>query len=148
MYDWTKIRLTISDDMQAAVETLNREAVRIALVVDESNKLLGTITDGDVRRALLRRETMDTKVTKFMNPSPVSATTDRGRGSIFLEMKRAGLLHMPIVDKDRCVVDIKMLQDHLFEKKYDNPVLLMAGGFGKRLRPLTDSLPKPFFAYG
>ena len=148
MYDWTRIRLSPDDDMHQAIEVLDREAVRIALVVNDTDELLGTITDGDIRRALLKRLGMDTPVTRIMNASPVSADETRSRGSVFLEMRRKSLLHMPIIDKAGRIVDLKMLQDHLCEPRHDNPVLLMAGGFGKRLRPLTESTPKPLLPMG
>ena len=148
MYDWKRIKLSIQDDMHAAIELLDREAVRIVLVVDDANRLLGTITDGDIRRALLKRMGMETLVTQIMNTSPITAGTDASRGAVFLEMKRKKLLHMPIVDRWGCMVDMKMLQDHMFEQKLANPVLLMAGGFGKRLQPLTDTIPKPLLPMG
>ena len=91
MYDWKRVKLSVQDDMHAAIELLDREAVRIALVVDDANRLLGTITDGDIRRALLKRLGMDTLVTQIMNATPITAGTDASRGSVFLEMKRKKL---------------------------------------------------------
>lgn len=148
MYDWKKVRLSVTADMQTAIELLDREAVRIALVVDDLGHLLGTITDGDIRRALLKRQGMETSVMDIMNDSPVTVGTDASRGEVFLEMKRRKLLHMPVVDASSRIVDMKMLQEQMFEPKHANPVLLMAGGFGKRLRPLTDKIPKPLLPMG
>ncbi len=148
MYDWKKIRLPVTADMQAAIELLDREASRIALVVDDLGHLLGTITDGDVRRALLKRQGVETSVMDIMNDSPETVGTDASRGDVFLKMKRKKLLHMPVIDQNSRIVDIKMLQEQMFAPRHANPVLLMAGGFGKRLRPLTDKMPKPLLPMG
>ncbi len=148
MYDWQKVRLPVTADMQAAIEMLDREAVRIVLVVDDLGRLMGTITDGDIRRALLKRQGTETPVLQIMNDSPETVGTDASRGEIFLKMKRKKLLHMPVVDRSMRIVDMKMLQEQMFEPRHANPVLLMAGGFGKRLRPLTDSVPKPLLPMG
>lgn len=141
--DLKKIRLTRNDDMRTAIEKLDKAAVRIVLVMDDANRLLGVITDGDIRRALLKHSGMDTPVIEIMNASPVTVDADTSRSDILLMMARKKLLHMPVIDHTGRLVDIKMLQDHACGTKFDNPVLLMAGGFGKRLRPLTNTIPKP-----
>jgi dTDP-glucose pyrophosphorylase len=148
MIDLKKIRLSENDVMHTAIETLDRAAVRIALVMDETNRLLGTITDGDIRRALLKHMGMDTPVSLIMNAAPTTASVDASRSTVLLMMARKKLLHMPIVDNAGRLVDLKLLQDHVYGAKHDNAVLLMAGGFGKRLRPLTDTIPKPLLPIG
>lgn len=148
MMDLNKIRVSQTDNMQTAIATLDKAAVRIVVVLDDANRLLGTITDGDIRRALLRHMNMDTSVSEIMNSSPVTASVKASRSEVLLMMARRKLLHMPIVDQSGCLVDINMLQDHVYGVRHENPVLLMAGGFGKRLRPLTNTIPKPLLPIG
>ncbi len=142
------ILLKPQDDLEKAIKVLHAGGMRIALVVDDANKLLGTITDGDIRRALLRHVDMDELVTDVMNSNPSTASIDDSRDSILTMMKNRDLLHMPIVDANNSVVGLETLQ-HLIDKiKYENPVFLMAGGFGKRLSPLTNDTPKPLLNVG
>ena len=148
MHDWKKILLSPDDTLARAVEVINNEALRIALVVDGSNKLLGTITDGDIRRALIRHIGMDASVKEVMRNEPTTASIGDNRNDILALMKTKNLLQVPILDADRCVVGLETLQDIIEGKKYDNPVFLMAGGFGKRLRPLTMVTPKPLLKVG
>lgn len=148
MYNWKKIVLNQTSTMKEAIDVLNNESLRIVLVVDQANRLTGTITDGDIRRALLRRYAMDTKLLDFMCTEPTVANTTENREEILQKMNSLDLLQIPIIDHDRRVVGLETLQ-HLIEKeRYDNPVFLMAGGFGTRLSPLTEHVPKPMLNVG
>lgn len=134
--------------MKEAIEVLNNESLRIVLVVDKCNKLVGTITDGDVRRALLHHISMDTLVSEIMHTTPKVISVNDDREQTLRQMQSHDLLQLPIVDANGCVVGLETLQ-HLFKRKrYDNPVFLMAGGFGKRLLPLTKYTPKPMLNIG
>lgn len=148
MYDWEKTLLKKSATMQEAIQVLDDEALRIVLVVDRDQKLVGTITDGDIRRGLLRHLKMDDKLSEFMFTQPTVAGINDGRDQIMLKMQERGLLQMPIVDEYGKVVGLETLHHLLTKKRYDNPVFLMAGGFGKRLRPLTEHIPKPMLNVG
>ncbi len=134
--------------MERAIQVLDREALRIVMVVDENGGLVGTITDGDVRRALIRHKGMDTRLDEIMNKEPTIALQKDGREAILAMMKSKDLLQVPIVDDAGCVVGLETLQHLIKNSKLDNPVFLMAGGFGKRLRPLTNETPKPLLKVG
>ncbi len=134
--------------MDDAIEVLTREASRIVLIIDDRGKLLGTVTDGDIRRALLRSCAMTTPLGEVMNKKPMVASAGVDRQELLIMLKSQDLLHIPLVDRDGVLVGLETYQ-HLVEKPtYENCVFLMAGGFGTRLRPLTYATPKPLLKIG
>jgi dTDP-glucose pyrophosphorylase/predicted transcriptional regulator len=148
MYDWKKIILKQTDTIEMAINVLNQESLRIVLIVDDDERLIGTITDGDIRRGLIKHVSLDASVTDIMFKSPTVASEDDSDQSILLKMKELDLLQIPIVDCNRRVVRLISLQQATKKEKFGNPVVLMAGGFGERLKPLTDSVPKPLLKVG
>jgi len=148
MHDWRKIILKQTDTMQKAIEVLNIEALQIALVVNDAGELVGTITDGDIRRGLVKHLELDTPVSDFMFTTPTIANVTETKEDILSKMNEKGIMQIPIVDDNNLIVGLETLQ-HLYEKKrFDNPVFLMAGGFGTRLQPLTQHTPKPLLTVG
>jgi dTDP-glucose pyrophosphorylase len=146
--DWSQITLKISDSFEKAIKVLDSGGLRVTLVVDKNNKLLGIITDGDVRRALLKHLPMDSLVKDIMNANPTTAFKLDSTEMVLSKMKSRDLLHIPIIDENSVVVGLETIQ-HLTNKNiYDNPVFLMAGGFGTRLHPLTEDTPKPLLNVG
>ena len=148
MKDWTKILLGPIATLETAIKTLHSGGRRIALVVDDDGKLLGTVTDGDIRRALIKHIPMDSVVKDIMNDTPLTAKKSDDSDLIMSKMKSKDLLHVPLVDELGILVGLETLQHLLENKKYDNPVFLMAGGFGTRLHPLTENKPKPLLNVG
>ncbi len=130
-----------------AVEMLQTTDEKIILIL-EKKKILGTLTDGDIRRAIINNIDFKLPVTKIMNNKPLMMKF-RQDESFFLEfMKKNVIRHLPIVNENNELVDLKLLDQFLVKKKYDNWVLLMCGGRGERLSPLTDSIPKPMISIG
>ncbi len=148
MKNWTEILLKPSSTLETTIQVLHSGGSRIVLVVDEDRKLLGTVTDGDIRRALIKHLSMDCAVTEVMNNTPFTALTSIQNSEIISKMKNKGLLHMPLVNEEGVLVGLETLQSLTDKKKYENPVFIMAGGFGKRLHPLTKSKPKPLLNVG
>ena len=148
MKDWQKVTLKISDSLDKAISVLHHGGLRVALVIDAENKLLGTITDGDIRRALLKHLNMESLVDEVMNKSPLVALNTDSVDTIMSKMKSRDLIHIPIIDENNKLVGLETLQHLTYGKKYDNPVFLMAGGFGTRLHPLTEDTPKPLLKVG
>jgi len=148
MFNWHKSILKQTDTMQSAIDILNNEALRIVMIVDDNDSLVGTITDGDIRRAIIRHVEMDCMIKEVMNNTPTTALKSDQLNLIMSKMISGDLLHMPIVDEQGVLVGLETLQ-HLIEKRqYDNPVFLIAGGFGTRLYPLTETTPKPLLNVG
>lgn len=148
MKRWESVLITPHSPMSEAIALMDREGLRIALIVDEQRHLLGTLTDGDVRRALLREVPLTHSVVEAMCRTPRVAHQDWTRAEILALLERHELLHAPVVDSHGRVVGLETLHSVLMRRKVDNPVFLMAGGFGSRLRPLTDSCPKPLVPIG
>ena len=134
--------------MQRAIGVLNVESLQIALVVNNADQLIGTITDGDIRRGLLKHYRLDTPVIDFMFTSPTLASVNETKEEVLEKMNKAGILQIPIVDENNQIVGLETLQHLLEKKRLDNPVFLMAGGFGTRLQPLTNHTPKPLLTVG
>ena len=148
MKNWTEILLKSEDSIQTTIEVLHSGGNRVALVVDNNRKLLGIVTDGDIRRALIKHIDMDCAVNDIMNVNPITALESEGSSAIMLNMQSNNILHTPIVDEHNILVGLETLHHLLVGKKYNNPVFLMAGGFGKRLHPLTVDTPKPLLPVG
>lgn len=125
------------------VETIERAVAKVALVVDGEGRLLGTVTDGDVRRGLLRGVQITDPASLIMNSTPRVAHSNDDPASIVDMMRRNICRQVPILDADRRVVALRTLEEALQVPRRPNPVFLMAGGRGQRLRPLTDDCPKP-----
>lgn len=131
-----------------ALETINRSEGKVALVVDGDRRLLGVVTDGDFRRGLLRGIGLDQPVRLLMNPKPVVARQDEDRNRLLALMRREQYRQIPLVDQTGRVVGIETLLEMLQIAERDNWVVLLAGGKGVRLKPLTHAVPKPMLQVG
>ena len=127
------------------VAVLNRSGIGIVLVVDEEQRLQGTVTDGDIRRALLQHVSLEDPVEGIMNPHPIFAEENVPDEDLLNMMKLRRRRQIPLL-RDGQVVDI-IWQDKLLnlsrKQEVTTPVVIMCGGLGTRLRPLTETCPKP-----
>lgn len=148
MKDWKRVLISPTSSIRATIETIDNSAMQIAVVVDEKLRLLGTVTDGDIRRSILRGVSLDAPVTQIMNSNPVVANTNETRDAILAMMRTKVLHHIPVVNDDGCIEGIQLIDEVIQLPNYDNPVVLMAGGLGTRLNPLTINCPKPLLEVG
>ncbi|MCG8552395.1 MAG: CBS domain-containing protein, partial [Desulfobacterales bacterium] len=148
MIDWKKTSVSPETTIRETIKVIDTSALQIALVVDAGERLLGTVTDGDIRRGLLKGVGLEEPVKLIYYVSPLTASVDDDLATMHKIMKDQSINHLPVVDHDGKVLHLHTLQDILDEKRIKNPVVLMAGGLGTRLRPLTESCPKPLLKIG
>lgn len=136
-----------------AVQSIEASSRRIAVVIDAAGVLIGTLTDGDIRRCLLKGGSMQTRVGEAMNPAPLTASESSSDSHLLELMHRRNVLAVPIVDPLGRFVRLVHLAD-LAETAAEGGAegfdfaVIMAGGEGKRLRPVTQNIPKPMVEIG
>ncbi len=146
-YEWNHITVTPHTTIREALLNLDQSSMQIVLVADASGRLLGTVTDGDLRRALLRGATLESPVQQAMNREPCVGWQQESPLVWRQRMQRNSLRHLPVLDRDRRLVDL--IHDRPEGPvQWSNPVVLMLGGLGMRLRPLTQKVPKPMLMVG
>lgn len=136
--------MTIRD----AIARIDSGNAGIVLVTDETDHLLGTVTDGDVRRGLLKGLNLTDGVSEVMNKAPTTAGHRDDRTAILSLMKRKLFHQIPLVDESGRLVGLETIDELLQPGRRGTPVVLLAGGLGLRLRPLTDEVPKPMLRIG
>lgn len=142
-----KISIRPRATVKEAIETIDKGVMQIALVV-ENDRLLGTITDGDIRRGFLRGLTLNDTIESLYNPNPLTGTPDQTREDLVQLALTHAVKQIPILENDGRLLGIEYIDDYLRGPEKPNAVVLMAGGLGTRLRPLTTDRPKPMLTVG
>lgn len=148
MKNWRNALLKETDTIRDAMRVIDSSSLRMGIVLNTSDKLLGTVTDGDIRRALLHDGNMHDDVNKVMNRSPICIAEGTSRASALKLLRDKDLLGAPVLGSSGDVVDFLTIQALSKLPPVDNPVFIMAGGFGTRLAPLTNNCPKPMLPVG
>jgi len=148
MKNYKNILLSPNSTIREALKIIDSGAMKIAIVVDEHEKLLGTVTDGDIRRGLLGTLGLEDAIETIIFKTPTVCKIDDTKEQILEIAVEKKLYQIPIVDHDGKLVGIEEVDELLKPKHKKNKVVLMVGGLGTRLRPLTEHIPKPMLKVG
>lgn len=148
MKAWEKTLIGPEATFRNALESIDATGTGMTLVVDADRRLLGALSDGDIRRALIRGANLDDRALAAANRKPVCADAGQDRASTLAVLRAHSLRQLPILDVERRIVDLVTPADFLDIKVRTNPVVIMAGGKGARLAELTRDTPKPMLKVG
>ena len=146
--DIKKYLIRPNDTILKAIEILNNNKDDLALVINENGALIGTITDGDIRRFMLAGHSIDAPCRKVMGTQPVTAHAEASKDNIQALLDKYRLRSIPLVDISGYPKNIIHLRDLMPHKDTELTAVIMAGGEGKRLRPYTEKVPKPMVHVG
>ncbi|CAA6819461.1 MAG: D-glycero-D-manno-heptose 1-phosphate guanosyltransferase [uncultured Sulfurovum sp.] len=148
MIDIEDIMVHESTVILEVLKIIDKSSKQLAIVVDQNRKLLGTISDGDIRRALLNEIPLTDTVKEVYFKTPTVANINDSREKI-IDLCIAKKIHqIPVVANDGSLLGLEILDELISKQSKPNKVILMVGGLGTRLRPLTDKVPKPMLHVG
>ena len=148
MKSWRKAIIGTEAAVSEAIAAIESGGIQVALVLDASSRLVGIVTDGDIRRGLLRGVQLSGLATDVMNRSAVSAPATLSREERLHLMRQKSIRQLPLIDGSGQLIDVETFDELIEAPHYPNPVLIMAGGLGERLGALTRERPKPMLNVG
>lgn len=148
MKNYKNILLKPTSTIKEALKIIDSGSMKIAIILDENEKLLGTLTDGDIRRGLLGDLSLSDSIESIIFRTPTVCKIEDTKEKILEIAIEKKLYQMPIVDSDGKLVGIEEVDELLKSKSKSNKVVLMVGGLGTRLYPLTKNTPKPMLKVG
>ncbi len=140
---WNQTSLPLESTVQNAIQVLNDSGSRIVLVATESSELIGTISDGDIRRALLKGLTLESSIETIVNRNPVIVSSESGQEIALKLMNEFKIQQIPVVDKQNRIIGLYLWDEINQVQAKKNLMVIMAGGLGTRLHPHTEKCPKP-----
>jgi dTDP-glucose pyrophosphorylase len=140
---WQRAILQPTATIHEAIRNLDEVEIQIALVLNENGQLEGTICDGDIRRGLLRGFDLSSTIDNIVFRSPLVVPEGLDRDLVIQIMTANKIRQIPIVDESRHILGLHLWHEIMSPTSWDNTVVIMAGGLGSRLRPHTNSCPKP-----
>jgi dTDP-glucose pyrophosphorylase len=144
---WREAIVPAATPLLDAIARLDAAGLQILLVVDDAGRLVGTVTDGDVRRGILAQRPLNGPVGDVMHATPTTRPAGTGRDEARRAMRDAKVRQLPLLDPEGRPAGLEMLDEGIGADR-PNAVVIMAGGLGQRLRPLTEEMPKPLLRVG
>lgn len=144
MLNWKNSILSQNASIKSAIKSLNKNALQIILAINNSKQFVGTLTDGDIRRALIKNSNLNRSIKKIINKKPIIAFKSTSEMKMKNLMIQNNIKQLPIIsEKNKKILGLKTWSEQNFEKKIKNKFFIMAGGRGRRLMPYTKNCPKP-----
>lgn len=140
---WKTTLVNVGSTIEQVIRSLDRSGLQIALITSQDDVLVGTVTDGDIRRGLLRQLTLDSPIDTIVQRTPLVVPPEVAREIVLQIMQANRLNQIPVVDDGGRVVGLHLWDELLAPVRRDNLMVIMAGGKGRRLRPYTQNCPKP-----
>lgn len=146
--DIQRVKLAENSSIKEALRVIGIERVRLGIVVDKHDKLLGVISDSNIRKALINGKSVNDNIASIYTKNPLTIKENISEAELLELSSKTDIYDFPVVDEKGKVISIKSVASVLGQKKVSNTVILMAGGLGTRLAPLTKDTPKPMLKVG
>ena len=147
--NWKKSIISENSTLSQAIKAISSNKLKVAVIVNKKKNVLGLLTDGDIRRALLNEKSLKSKALDVSSKNPLIIPENPNYEKVKQLMNKNDILQLPVVDKNNKIISIISYKDlRLQGEVKNNPILIMAGGFGRRLLPLTKAIPKPLLKIG
>ena len=143
---WRRAILPVHASIEQAIRNLDQVAIKIVLVVNESGELEGTISDGDIRRGLLKGLDLNSPITNVIHRNALVVPPEMGREMVMQLMVANKIQQIPVVNEHRHMVGVHLWDEITTPPSRSNLMVIMAGGMGTRLRPHTENCPKPLLS--
>ncbi len=140
---WRQATLPAHATIEQAIRNLDQVAIKIVLVVNERAELEGTISDGDIRRGLLKGLDLNSQIASIIHRNALVVPPDMGREMVMQLMVANKIQQIPVVDEHQHVIGLHLWDEITTPPSRSNLMVIMAGGMGTRLRPHTENCPKP-----
>jgi len=141
--EWRKAIVQENSTIEQAINNLNQLGIKIVLVVDKTNKLIGTISDGDIRRGLLRDLDLNSSIVSILHSDPLVVPPELPKEMVRQLMVANKIHQIPVIDRQKHVIGLHIWNEVVNTSQRANIMVIMAGGKGTRLLPYTENCPKP-----
>lgn len=148
MKNFQNLIIDENSSIQDTLKVIDNGKCKIALVLDTNKKLIGIVSDGDIRRALINNSKLSDSIYNIIHKKFIYAKLGDSKEKIIQLAQRNLIYQIPIINEDSTLVGVEDLNELLSPKQYTNKIVLMVGGLGTRLRPLTNEIPKPMLKVG
>ena len=141
--NWKKTLINLNSTIEDAIKTLTTSSLRICLIVDKKFNLIGVINDGDIRRGLTKGLSLNSKIREIINKKPITLKSTKVDEIFINQIRNLDINLIPLIKGKKKVIGLLNSNLEIFYQNNDTEVIILGGGIGKRLRPLTLKKPKP-----